>query len=62
MCEPIFVDTKEAAEMLALKPSTLRIWRSQGKGPKFVKPTTGSSHSKALYNVEELKAWAASLK
>lgn len=28
---------KEAAEYLGHTPSTLRIWRSQGKGPKYHK-------------------------
>lgn len=29
--------TNEAAEILDLKPATLEIWRSQGKGPRFLK-------------------------
>ena len=27
----------EAAAMLGLKPTTLEIWRTRGKGPKFIK-------------------------
>jgi hypothetical protein len=29
--------TKEAATLLGLKPNTLEIWRSLGKGPAFLK-------------------------
>ncbi|GFO62002.1 hypothetical protein GMST_43270 [Geomonas silvestris] len=31
------LDTLEAAKLLATAEQTLRIWRVQGKGPKFVK-------------------------
>lgn len=32
-----FLNTKQAAEYLGLKPNTLDIWRQVGKGPAFVK-------------------------
>ena len=31
------LNTVEAAKFLALKRGTLEIWRSQGKGPRFLK-------------------------
>ncbi len=32
-----FISTIETAEILDVKPGTLEIWRSQGKGPVFHK-------------------------
>jgi excisionase family DNA binding protein len=32
-----FLTTKEAAEILSIKPNTLEIWRVQGKSPVFLK-------------------------
>jgi predicted DNA-binding transcriptional regulator AlpA len=32
--------TREVAEMLGLKPDTVKIWRMQGKGPKWQKVGT----------------------
>lgn len=33
----ILLDTKQAAEVLGMKPSALENWRWTGKGPRFVK-------------------------
>jgi hypothetical protein len=30
-----FLNTKEAARILKVKPNTMEIWRLKGKGPKF---------------------------
>lgn len=32
-----FLNTKEAADFLDLKQNTLEVWRTLGKGPKFLK-------------------------
>ncbi len=32
-----FLTTRQAAELLGLKPNTLEIWRLRGTGPKFCK-------------------------
>jgi len=32
-----FLDTKDAADYLDLKPATLEAWRCRGGGPRFVK-------------------------
>jgi DNA-binding transcriptional regulator YhcF (GntR family) len=34
--EPVF-DTRAAAPLLGVRPSTLEKWRCQGKGPRFIK-------------------------
>jgi excisionase family DNA binding protein len=42
--------TKEAAEMLGVKPSTLQKWRYRGVGPGYVR----LSHKNVRYSSEEL--------
>ncbi|MFX0546121.1 helix-turn-helix transcriptional regulator [Roseovarius sp. S1116L3] len=45
--------TKEAAILLRLSPQTLEKWRTQGRGPKFVK-----LESKAVrYRYGDLISW-----
>ncbi|MCW9059723.1 MAG: helix-turn-helix domain-containing protein [Gammaproteobacteria bacterium] len=34
---PDLITNEEAADLLGIKPNTLEIWRTKGKGPKFVK-------------------------
>ena len=46
------LSTREAAEVLSIKPNTLEIWRVQGKGPKFLK--IGRS---VKYRMERLKEY-----
>ena len=46
------VKTETVAELLGLAPITLRLWRSVGKGPPFVK--CGSA---VRYRAEDLKEW-----
>lgn len=48
--------TKEAADLLGLKPQTLELWRMQTKGPAFVK--MGRS---VRYREEDLQAYIHSL-
>lgn len=48
------LDTGEAAEYLHLAPRTLERWRLIGAGPPYRK-----FGRRALYNREELEAWAA---
>ena len=43
--------TEDAAEILLLKPNTLKMWRSQGKGPKYVRLAS----SRAAYRLEDLR-------
>jgi len=49
------VNTKQAAEILGLKPNTLEIWRCHNKGPKYKK-----LGRRILYDLADLEAFAAS--
>lgn len=49
----IYLTTNEAAARLRITPQVLRIWRYQGKGPRYVKP----SRSRCLYAEEDLEAF-----
>ena len=44
-----FLGTRAAAEYSGIPASTLRVWRSQGGGPKFYKP-----RGRALYDIADL--------
>lgn len=46
----------EAAAMLGLQPTTLEIWRTRGKGPKFVKLGL-SKQAPIRYHEEEILSW-----
>jgi hypothetical protein len=47
------VDTIEAATRLGLKPGTLEVWRSLGRGPRFLK-----IGRKVFYKIEDLELFA----
>jgi hypothetical protein len=47
------VDTIEAASWLGLKPGTLEVWRSLGRGPRFLK-----IGRKVFYKIEDLELFA----
>ena len=49
------VNTKQAAEILGLKPNTLEIWRCHKKGPRFKK-----LGRRILYDLTDLEDFAAS--
>ena len=49
------IKTEGAAKILNLSPATLRLWRSIGKGPQFVK--CGGA---VRYRTEDLEEWVAS--
>ncbi len=48
-----YLNTREAAEYLRLRPSTLERWRSVGSGPAFRK-----LGGRVVYALEELDAFA----
>jgi predicted DNA-binding transcriptional regulator AlpA len=48
-----FLDTDEVAEIVHMKPATLRYWRHVGKGPKFFK----MGEHKVMYRQEDVEAW-----
>lgn len=47
------VDTVAAAEVLGLRPGTLEVWRSYGRGPRFRK-----IGRKVFYEVDDLETFA----
>lgn len=49
------VNTKQAAEILGLRPNTLEIWRCHKKGPKYVK-----LGRRILYDLGDLEEFTAS--
>ena len=49
-----FLSTAEAAEMLGIRPTTLRKWRATEMGPRFYK-----FNRSVFYKVEDLEAWIA---
>ena len=49
---PDLLTNEEAADLLGIKPNTLEIWRTKGKGPKFVK--MGAA---VRYRLADLNAW-----
>lgn len=48
-----YLTTNEAAERLRVAPQTLRLWRYQGTGPRYVKP----SRVRCLYAEADLEAF-----
>ena len=48
----------EAAEYLGLRPQTLRKWRHQGRGPRYVRFGAGM-HARVAYALDDLRAWIA---
>lgn len=53
---PQLLSNVEAANMLGLKPTTLEIWRTRGKGPKFVKLGI-SKQAPIRYEIGEILSW-----
>jgi len=52
--------TAEVGKVLRRNEATLRRWRRQGRGPRFIKPPPGSGPgSKILYPRAEFEAWLA---
>ena len=49
------LNTPDAAEYLGVKRGTMEVWRSLGKGPRYVKLGT-----RVVYEIEDLDAFAAS--
>ena len=47
--------TREAADLMRMKPQTLRRWRWGGGGPRYIK-----AGSKVLYRIQDIEAWMAS--
>jgi len=55
------LNTREAAELLGIKPGTLREWRHLGKGPKYIK-TGPDARSRTAYELADIELWKAERK
>jgi predicted DNA-binding transcriptional regulator AlpA len=53
---PNLLSSREAASLLGVRPLTLRKWRCDGTGPRFVRLGTGR-RSRAAYRLSDLEAW-----
>lgn len=49
---PPYLTTREAADLLRLRPQTLRAWRVRGTGPAFIR-----LGSRILYRHADVEAW-----
>ena len=49
------LNTLDAAEYLGVKRGTMEVWRSLGKGPRYIKLGT-----RVVYEIDDLDAFAAS--
>lgn len=47
----------EAAARIGVKPNTLEIWRTKGKGPKFIKLDPDSLRSPIRYREADIDEW-----
>lgn len=54
-----FLTRDEAADFLRLKPQTLALWATQGRGPKFIR-IGGGPRGKTIYSAAECRRWAES--
>jgi DNA-binding transcriptional MerR regulator len=51
-----YLTTDEVADRFRLHPDTLRVWRGEGRGPKWIKPGKN-----VLYSETELDRWERQL-
>ena len=49
----------EAAALCRIKPQTLALWATQGRGPAFLR-IGGGPRGKVLYSRADVEAWLAS--
>lgn len=55
---PTLLSPVEAAKRLGISEYTVRLWRCQGKGPKYIKFGTTKQSAVAYYE-EDIDAWLA---
>jgi hypothetical protein len=55
---PTLLSTADVASLLGLQPQTLRKWRLEGRGPRYVR--LGESYSaRVTYQLADLQDWLA---
>lgn len=50
--------SNQAAQILGLKPQTLRIWRLKGIGPRYIR--YGGTNGRVVYRQEDIDEWLES--
>lgn len=50
------LNTAAAARDIGVRPNTMKQWRNEGKGPRFIKLGT-SKQAKVVYDPADLEAW-----
>jgi hypothetical protein len=55
------LNTREAAALLGVQPDTLKLWRHQGRGPRFIKKGD-AAQAGVGYEPEDVEAWKAERK
>jgi len=50
------LSSKHAAEILGVKPATLKVWRWRGTGPKYLK-LGDKPGSRVMYDIRDLQNW-----
>jgi len=53
---PALLSTADAASYLGLKPQTLRLWRTRGGGPPYIR-YGAKGRGTVFYKVADLEAW-----
>ena len=53
--QPELLNTQHAADVLGVRPQTLRLWRSRGTGPTYIR--LHGTRGMVLYDVADLQAW-----
>ena len=48
--------SKEVARLIGIKENTLRLWRSQGRGPRYLK-AGDTPQSEVRYRASDVEAW-----
>lgn len=49
--------TAEAARVMGVQPQTLRLWRTHGKGPKYIR--YGGPRGRAMYRQADIEEFFA---
>jgi len=53
---PTIINSKVAADLLGIKPQTLRKWRHRGTGPRFIR-LGSSTVGRVVYRVLDVEKW-----
>lgn len=54
--KPPYLTTEELADRLRRSPGTIANWRSQGQGPRFLRPS-GGKRGRILYRLDDIDEW-----